>query len=166
MMNSILTSLMNLFTRESPDDLMDESEEQLATAAREASEIDDQLKLVEREIENCERKEDDIRKEGECLLMSTHDEGNDNIDDKVRAMVQKELRKLSSGLSKKREALELRVIKLQIKRAAVLGEQRKAEHLLSICGRTAEPEITIREDKSDTDSESTENSDANPLVMN
>ena len=159
----MLASIANFFhiKTESSDDVIDESEDVLLEAGKQAAEIDKQLRQVESEIENFEEREKDIRREGECVIMATHDEGSEKIGDDIRAMVLKELNKVSTTLSKKREDLELRVIKLHIKRAEVLGEQRKAEQLLYNCGRTMDPEVAVVDDSS---SEETDVDEQNPLV--
>eukprot|EP01061_Rhynchopus_euleeides_P036104 TRINITY_DN60858_c0_g1_i1.p1 TRINITY_DN60858_c0_g1~~TRINITY_DN60858_c0_g1_i1.p1 ORF type:complete len:184 (+),score=80.06 TRINITY_DN60858_c0_g1_i1:87-638(+) len=109
--------------------LVDESQEGLG-------EIDAAIAKAEVEIHTLESREEKLREESESLLMEAHDpllEGS--IPPEAQEILTREIHAILDDVSHKREDFELRVLRLQLKRAQLLGESRRSEELLRELGR-------------------------------
>ncbi|KAJ9457106.1 hypothetical protein DIPPA_05864 [Diplonema papillatum] len=128
-----------LFSRgvaqENPEVVADEAEVKLSDAEDSLEEIRKCIADAEAEAVRLEEKERELREEGERLVMEAHDDVLGSVSPEARRLVAKEVANVLREVAKKTEDLELRVLKLEIQRAALLGQQRKGQELLRDLGR-------------------------------
>eukprot|EP01064_Diplonema_japonicum_P028294 TRINITY_DN4306_c0_g1_i1.p1 TRINITY_DN4306_c0_g1~~TRINITY_DN4306_c0_g1_i1.p1 ORF type:complete len:179 (+),score=42.92 TRINITY_DN4306_c0_g1_i1:43-579(+) len=114
----------------------DSAEETMESAEVSLNEIISCIKKAEAELSEIEEREESLKEEGEKLMMQSHDEIEGAISTKGQKLLETEVAKTIAHVSRHREAHELKILNLEIRKAALLGEQLKAQELLRDLGRT------------------------------
>eukprot|EP01059_Diplonema_ambulator_P033597 TRINITY_DN7112_c0_g1_i1.p1 TRINITY_DN7112_c0_g1~~TRINITY_DN7112_c0_g1_i1.p1 ORF type:complete len:156 (+),score=27.26 TRINITY_DN7112_c0_g1_i1:540-1007(+) len=129
--------LVGRFIRQeyNPEEVGDAAEAELDVAEKNLEELVRCIKTAESELEEIEERETELREEAERLLMQSHDESEGIVTARGQAILEAEVRRTLKNITELKEDHELKILKLELRKAGLLGEQLKAQELLRELGR-------------------------------
>ena len=115
----------------------DACEDAIVEIDAQLEEIDECIRTAEKQIVSLEGREDQLREDGEALIMESHDpmQAEGAVPREAQEILAREVKKMLDNCASKREEYELKVLHLQLRRAQLSGEHRHAEELLRDLGR-------------------------------
>eukprot|EP00754_Rhynchopus_humris_P010336 Rhum_TRINITY_DN14144_c26_g1::Rhum_TRINITY_DN14144_c26_g1_i1::g.70875::m.70875 len=115
------------------------TDEALVHSHESLDEIDKCVRSCEQALYTIESKEEALKEESEKLLMEAHDPASPAIPAEAQQALEHDVRAMLAHVQTSREDYETRILKLELKRASLLGEQRRAEEHMRDLGRTEAP---------------------------